>query len=108
MRFSATLLMVAVALLLLGCGDSHNVTVRNECQDTVNVQIKAADGATVNLNGIESGQESGAVIGVGPMDVKAVFKKGGAEPTTGFKAEKGGSYKLTIRGNPPGIFLDRE
>jgi len=108
MRTSATLLMVAVVLLLLGCGDSHNVTVKNECQDTVDVQIMAADGPTVNLNGIAPGQESGAVIGLGPMDVKAVFKKGGDEPTTGFKSEEGGSYKLTIRGNPPGIFLEVE
>lgn len=108
MRFLASLVVVAAALAFLGCGDSHNVTVVNQCQEKVNVQLKSADGKTVNLNGIEAGQEDGAMIGLGPTDVKAVFPRGNLEATTGFKAEEGGSYKLIIRGNPPGIFLERE
>ncbi len=108
MRVKATLVMVAVALAPLGCGDSYNVTIVNECQDTVNVQIRAADGPTVNIEGIKPGQEAGGTIGLGPMDVKAVFRKGSAEATTGFKAEEGGEYRLVIRGDPPGIFVDRE
>jgi hypothetical protein len=108
MRFLASLVLVAAALVLCGCGASHNVTVVNECKEKVNVEFKSADGQTVALTGIGAGQEESGTIGPGPIDVKAVFPKGDVEATTGFKAEEGGSYRLIIRGNPPGIFVNPE
>ncbi len=108
MRSLMILTLAAMTLAIAACGGSPNVTIVNECPEPVNVQIKSSLDATFTFNGIEPGEEDGGDIGLGTMDVKAVFPKGKMEATTGFRSEEGGEYKLIIRGDPPGIFLELE
>jgi hypothetical protein len=109
MRSLLLAISVSVCLLLAACGGPPEVTVVNECAETVDVMIQSAGDGLWNINGIEPGKSSAPeTIGLGPMDVTATFATGSMETTTGFKAEDGVDYILTIRGTPPGIFLTRE
>jgi hypothetical protein len=104
MRNLTVMVILTTTLGLAACGGSPNLTIVNQTQEKVDVQIKGAGDVTLNFNGIEPGSEESGNIGPGIMEVKAVFPKG-IEATNGFRSEEGGEYKLIIQADPPGIRL---
>ena len=104
MRNLTVLVILGTTLGLAACGGSPNLTIVNETEEKVSVQIKGTGDATWDFNGIEPGSEESGNIGPGIMEVKAVFPKG-IEATNGFRSEEGAQYKLIIQADPPGIRL---
>lgn len=108
-----SIIVVVAALAVLssftGCSDEPpSVRVTNLRLTKANVQIKQADGNTINHNDIALGMTSNFQdIAEGNVVVTAGIQNESVSPTTTFKASNDNNYTIVILvGDPPTLRVD--
>ncbi len=106
---------IIVALVILssfiGCSDKPpSVQVSNQRATKANVQIKQANGNTINHNDVVSGTMSNLQdITEGAIVVTAGIQNETVSPTATFTATKDNNYTIVILvGNPPTLRVDTQ
>jgi len=107
-------IITAVAALVIlssftGCSDDPpGVQVTNQRGTKANVQIKQADGNTINHNDVQPGTTSNLQgITEGAILVTAVIQNESVSPTTTFMSSSNNNYTVVILvGDPPTLRVD--
>ena len=109
------IIVVLATLVVLsfttGCSeDPPSVRVVNQRATKANVQIKQANGNTINHNDVVSGTASNFQdIAEGAIVVTAVIQNETVSPTTAFLASKDNTYTVVILGgDPPSLKVDTQ
>ena len=101
---------VAVLSLFNGCSDDNppGVHVSNQRANKANVQIKQADGNTINHNDVAPGATSNLQeIVEGAILVTAGIQNESVSPMTTLNASKNNNYTIVILdGDPPTLRVD--
>ncbi len=100
---------LAVLLPFNGCSDDPpSVRVTNQRATKANVQIKQANGNTINHNDVTTGATSGFQdIAEGAIVVTAGIQNEAVSPTTAFNALNDNNYTIVIvGGDPPTLRVD--
>lgn len=109
-------IITAVAALIIlssviGCSDDPpGVLVANQRTTKANVQIKQANGNTINHNDVEPGTMSNLqAITEGSIVVTAVIQNESVSPTAAFNASNNNDYMIIVLGgDPPTLRVDAQ
>jgi hypothetical protein len=102
---------LAVLTAFTGCSDDPpSVRVTNLRLTKANVQIKQANGNTINHNDVLLGVSSNFQdIAEGAVLVTAGIQNETVTPTTTFNASKGNNYTIVVlTGDPPALRVDQQ
>ena len=105
------LAIACLAFLMAGCSDDPpSVRVRNERATKANVQFKQANGNTININDVASGQLTGfRDVATGRTEVTAVIQDETVSPTAVFQADEDRNYTVVVvNSTPPMLRVDSE
>jgi hypothetical protein len=110
-----SIIVTVVALVAFssfaGCSDSPpSVRVANQRGSKANVQIKQANGNTINHNNVESGTMSNFQgIAEGDIGVTAIIQNEPVSPAVSFNASNENNYTVVIlAGDPPTLRVDEQ
>ncbi len=111
MKKNLLILLSVFVLLTIACSEEPpSVRVKNERTVKANVQIKQADGNTININDVESGITTGfRDIVEGSTKATAVIQDESVSPEVSFNTTKDINYTVVIENsNPPKLRVDSE
>ncbi|MBI5020773.1 MAG: hypothetical protein HZB59_05000 [Ignavibacteriales bacterium] len=103
------ILTVIFSYLIYGCSDEPpSVRVYNQHTEKANVQIKTANGNTINHNDVSPGTTTGyRDVAEGNCVATAVIQKDSAAPSVTFKAVNDYNYTVVVvQGNPSYLRID--
>jgi len=108
--FSYCVLLSLIMLSIACSGEPPSVRVKNERSNKANVQIKQADGNTININDVAGGSVSGYKDLVeGATQATAVIQSEQVSPSSPFTVVKDKNYTVVVtNSNPPTLRIDSE
>lgn len=109
--FIRGLTVLLLVILFVGCSsDPPSARIRNERSNKSNVQLKQANGSTVNINDVAGGQVTNYQdLVTGRTEVTAVIQDENVSPTTVFQADEDNNYTIVVvNSTPPTLRVDSE
>ena len=104
-RLLVLIFTLAFYICLVGCSKDKDpsVRIRNERGTKANIQLKAADGNTININDVEGGATTAFQdIAVTRYEVKATIQSETVTPSITFDASTNNNYTVVVLpGTPP-------
>ncbi|MBX3008852.1 MAG: hypothetical protein KF816_12590 [Melioribacteraceae bacterium] len=104
-------LLLLIAALTTACSsEPPSVRVKNEGANKANVQVKQADGNTININDVNAGSTTSyREIVEGSILATAVIQSQSVSPSIPFNAAEDRNYTVVILNtNPPTLKVDSE
>jgi hypothetical protein len=103
--------LLVFVLINVACSEEPpSVRVKNERTNKTNVQLKQADGNTININDVAGGSVTGyRDLVEGQTQATAVIQNEAVSPSIPFSAAKDRNYTVVVtNSNPPTLRVDSE
>ena len=103
--------LLVFVLINVACSEEPpSVRVKNERTNKANVQLKQADGNTININDVAGGSVTGyRDLVEGQTEATAVIQNETVSPSIPFSAAKDRNYTVVVtNSNPPTLRVDSE
>lgn len=103
-------LMVFILINVACSEEPPSVRIKNERTNKSNVQLKQADGKTININDVAGGSVTGyRDLVEGQTEATAVIQNEPVSPSVQFSAAKDRNYTVVVtNSNPPALRIDSE
>lgn len=110
-KFYVAISLITFIMVNVACSEEPpSVRIKNERTTKANVQIKQADGNTININDVAGGTVSGyRDLVEGSTEATAVIQDEQISPSIPFVAANDRSYTVVVtNSNPPTLRVDAE
>lgn len=110
-KFYLVISLIIFVLINVACSDEPpSIRIKNERTSKVNVQIKQANGNTININDVEGGTITGyREIVEGATEATAVIQDEQVSPSLPFRTVNDRNYTVAVTNStPPTIRIDSE
>lgn len=110
-KYLLLIILIAFALINVACSDEPaSIRVKNERTNKANVQIKQADGNTININDVPGGATSPfRDVVEGATIATAVIQNEQTSPSASFTTTTNRNYTIVITStNPATLRIDSE